>query len=617
MELLNQVLEREPDHYLALRDRYKLHALQRKNFSASMRDVERLEVAAPWNQVARAATAELYDYFHDPFSALTEARRANELHPQDHSGSCLMGLSLQKMGRIEEEIAAFTLSDQVKELAGHDWFLSDAHYRLGQYETALVDAKNAVELMPDHFAGFWYLMDAYLALGKPAEARATLDNMLGRAETWRVPYFRVNAHWGAADALARLGEMDEALAQADRIGEFGPLSVIRPSARAEMLRGFTGIEGAASDCARFAQLPVEDLVGISPLDNLLSRGTFLRDTCRQYELAMADYDRAIEMAPWWVDPYRERAELYRLQGELEASLAELEKAIEIQPAWPDLYHDRGRVYLEQDRLDEALLEFEHLRDLDIRSDEVAWDRARTLLRLGREDEGLRILEEAIERRPRAHWLRNWLGEAFLWLGRVDEAIAAHDGAIESQPTQAEGYARRAAARLLADGSCTGVAADLQRSLELVPYAAGRPLLDDTCPAEYEMEILGRVAWVQAAYGHAQCPGALEPSRVVELARRAVAYDPRRADYQLALGMALLRTGSHEEARAAFQRSLDLRAKDDAFSLLGLAMTHRALGNTSTAQQALERARSRALETFPMYPGLRVLQDEAENRGQTF
>jgi hypothetical protein len=125
---------------------------------------------------------------------------------------------------------------------------------------------------------------------------------------------------------------------------------------------------------------------------------------------------------------------------------------------------------------------------------------------------------------------------------------------------------------------------------------------DTCPAEHEIEILARVAWVQAAYGHAQCPGALEPSRVVELARKTVAYDPRNADYQRALGMALHRAGSHEEARAAFQRSLDLRTHDDAFTLFGLAMTQDALGNRAVGQQAYERALARARATYPGHPG---------------
>jgi hypothetical protein len=124
--------------------------------------------------------------------------------------------------------------------------------------------------------------------------------------------------------------------------------------------------------------------------------------------------------------------------------------------------------------------------------------------------------------------------------------------------------------------------------------------------------LARTAWAQAAYGHAQCPGALEPSRVVELARKAVAYDPHNADYQRALGMALHREGSHEEARAAFQRSLDRRTHDDAFSLLGLAMAQNALGNPNEAREAYDRARERGARTSPQHTGFLMLQSEAES-----
>ena len=120
-----------------------------------------------------------------------------------------------------------------------------------------------------------------------------------------------------------------------------------------------------------------------------------------------------------------------------------------------------------------------------------------------------------------------------------------------------------------------------------------------------------MAWTQAAYGHERCPEALRLTEAVELGRETVAFDPRNADFHRALGMALYRTGAHEEAREAFLRSLELRTQEDAFSLLGLAMAQEALANTARASELFERGRERARETFPQHPGLILLQNEAE------
>ena len=55
--------------------------------------------------------------------------------------------------------------------------------------------------------------------------------------------------------------------------------------------------------------------------------------------------------------------------------------------------------------------------------------------------------------------------------------------------------------------------------------------------------------------------------------------------------------------SAFERSLDLRAQDDAFTLFGLAMAQNALGNAPEGREAHERALARARDTYPNHAGL--------------
>jgi tetratricopeptide (TPR) repeat protein len=615
MELLNRALEREPDHWLALKRREALHC-DRKDFAAAWRDAERMEVAVPWYFWGRVGKIRLYNMMNDPANALREADRVTEIHPEDHAGYCFRSFALRRLGRFEEELATVERSNELLELATHFWFLSDIHSRLGDHEKAVVNAKRAIELKPDTATGSESLIRAYLALGKGAEARATLDRMLIEAAEWANPELRIGACIVATDCLARLGKMDEALIHADKIGRIDPINKWQFVERARVLRWFLGLEATAADCAQLAELSDGDLAKAgSVLDAWVDRGNYLRDVCQRYDLALADYDRATETVPDWVDPCRERATVYRLQGNLAGSLYELEKAIELQPNWLDLYHDRGRIYLKQERFDEALGEFHRFLEFGAERDDLRWDQAHALLRLGRADEGIKILEQAIERRPKMDFLRNRLGETLLWLGRVDEAIEAHAGAIRSQPAQAAGHAGRGTARLLSGGDCADIRADFEKALELVPYARERRSDIGRKPspavAQDPNEIRNLVAWAQAAYGAEQCPGVFKPEAVIELARKAVGYDPRNPDSHRSLGMALHRAGFHDEARDAFLRSLDLRSHDDAFSRLGLAMAYHALDEAQEASLAYDRGRERGLQVFPGHPGFVRLRNEVE------
>jgi tetratricopeptide (TPR) repeat protein len=613
LELLNRTLELQPDHVLALRLREGVHR-SRKDFAAALRDAERLEVAVGKHGIlGRTIREQLYRQRHDYQKALELSERTIQLHPDEPYAHGFRALIFGSMGQYEDAIESFTRSIEAQPLG-------EVYWLRGDYDRAAADYQRSVELRPDHWAGYASLYTAYLVLGEPTNARAALDRLAGEAVAWSNRELRLLAVHNLALGLAALGDREQAPRHADAVDALDPSGLWTPLTRAAISRRFNGIDSAASDCARFAELPADDLLYVGwVLDGLLGRGNALRDACQQYDLAVADYDRAIELAPWWPDPYRDRAMAHRLQGDLEASLTDLEKAIELQPRWPDLYHDLGRVYLEQERFDAALDEFEHFLSFEAESDDLRRDQAMALLRLGRVDEAIGILRDAIERRPKADWLRNWLGEALLWLGRTGEAIEAHGAAIESQPAQAAGYAGRGSARLLAGASCNGVQADLQKALELKRYArdtlSGVERVDpqqSATVADGPTEIRGQVAWAQAAYGHTRCPDLFDSARTAELAREAVAYDPLNADYQRALGMALHRAGSHEEARDAFLRSLDLRTHDDVLSLLRLAMAQNALGNGEEGREAYDRARERAALTYPRHPGILMLQSEVES-----
>jgi len=83
---------------------------------------------------------------------------------------------------------------------------------------------------------------------------------------------------------------------------------------------------------------------LESLDQLVARGNEMRDFCKQPQLALADYSAAIDSAPLWADPYRERARLYAMEGRFKEALADIDKAVELQPSWIDAVKEREQLY---------------------------------------------------------------------------------------------------------------------------------------------------------------------------------------------------------------------------------------------------------------------------------
>jgi len=73
-----------------------------------------------------------------------------------------------------------------------------------------------------------------------------------------------------------------------------------------------------------------------------SRANTMRDFCQRPKQALADYERAIELAPFWAEPYYERALLYESEGDPDRALADLEKAVELAPNWTEAVEDLSR-----------------------------------------------------------------------------------------------------------------------------------------------------------------------------------------------------------------------------------------------------------------------------------
>jgi tetratricopeptide (TPR) repeat protein len=85
---------------------------------------------------------------------------------------------------------------------------------------------------------------------------------------------------------------------------------------------------------------------------------------RQFNLALPDYARAVEIFPQYADAYKNRGLLFAEIGDWNKALADADKTVELSPDDPVAYLTRGLVYYNLRQLDKAIADYDRCIALD-------------------------------------------------------------------------------------------------------------------------------------------------------------------------------------------------------------------------------------------------------------
>ena len=78
----------------------------------------------------------------------------------------------------------------------------------------------------------------------------------------------------------------------------------------------------------------------------------------ELELAIQDYDMAIQLDPNDAMAYANRGNVPRAKGELKGAIEDLNKAIELNPRLPEPYNNRGSIHASQGKFRAAIVDYE-------------------------------------------------------------------------------------------------------------------------------------------------------------------------------------------------------------------------------------------------------------------
>ncbi|MBW4469666.1 MAG: tetratricopeptide repeat protein [Stenomitos rutilans HA7619-LM2] len=166
-----------------------------------------------------------------------------------------------------------------------------------------------------------------------------------------------------------------------------------------------------------------------------------------YEVAIASYDKAIE-----VKPDDDKAWLYRghVLSDLkryEEAIASYDKAIEIEPDYYEAWNARGITLHDLGRYEEAVINYDRALKLKSNLGYVWRNRGQALSALKNYEEAVSNFNKALRIKPDDNYAWLLRGDVLHTIKQYDDALASYNNALKIEPDK---YAWRRRGRLLAD-----------------------------------------------------------------------------------------------------------------------------------------------------------------------
>jgi tetratricopeptide (TPR) repeat protein len=186
-----------------------------------------------------------------------------------------------------------------------------------------------------------------------------------------------------------------------------------------------------------------------------------------YQQAIVELSKAIELDPDYDWALAHRGESYRMIDEIDLAIADLDRAIELDPEYSWALASRGECFYEKDDYAKAIEDLTRAIDLDP-DYEWAFAHRGNAHRMNSDYEtAIKDFDRAIELDPDYEWAIARRGEAYRMLDKYAPAIADLSRAIELNPKNDFAYASRGQT-YREMGEHLKALADLNKAIELDP-----------------------------------------------------------------------------------------------------------------------------------------------------
>ncbi len=160
------------------------------------------------------------------------------------------------------------------------------------------------------------------------------------------------------------------------------------------------------------------------------------------DLAMADYNLALQKRPTYGVPYNNRGVIQLRRGALQSALDDFNLSIKYTPKFILGWTNRARVRTLMKDYDGALADFAEAEKLDPAAPQVAGNRCITYGLMGKFDQALADCNGLIEKQPKNVYAINNRADVYVMKGDLDAALKGYNAALAINPNNIRAHSAR-------------------------------------------------------------------------------------------------------------------------------------------------------------------------------
>jgi tetratricopeptide (TPR) repeat protein len=162
----------------------------------------------------------------------------------------------------------------------------------------------------------------------------------------------------------------------------------------------------------------------------------------QLDLAISDYNKVLEIRPKDSGTYLNLGVAYGNKGQYDLAISDFNKALEINPSYAEAYDNRGSAYVAKGQYDQAISDFNKVLEINPRNPGAYTNRGTAYMNKGQYDQAISDHTKALEINPKFAGAYYNRGNAYMKKGQYDQAISDFNKVLEINPRDAQAYSRR-------------------------------------------------------------------------------------------------------------------------------------------------------------------------------
>ena len=171
----------------------------------------------------------------------------------------------------------------------------------------------------------------------------------------------------------------------------------------------------------------------------LNRGEYYKETIKNNEQALSDFNKAININPKFYYAYNNRGLIYLEQKQYELALIDFNKAIELKPNFAHTYNNRGLLFFNQGNYDLAIADYNKCIELDPNYSISYCNRGLVYAKKGLFDLALIEYKKSIEFDPEYYLAYFNRADLFWNIKQYDLALADYNETINFNPFYSDAY----------------------------------------------------------------------------------------------------------------------------------------------------------------------------------